>query len=150
MTYFGRIHAMYLENVLGHFPHLQVILAPMLTYKRGDIEKCRTTIYLSTYYEASIVREFFEDFVRTDRRVVWAGYNSWKLGAENLKDLWGVQFKGLTKLEDQRRDAKGRPGFYRFYSYKGETFEKFGEWDPLIPGRYHAAFEISMFEQTAV
>jgi uncharacterized protein YdaL len=146
MTYFGRIHAMFLENVLGHFPKYQVILSPMSMYQAGDVETCKATIYLSTYYEAPIPGSFIDDFSSTKRSVVWAGYNSWKLGHSRLKTLWGLNFKGLTKLESERRDEKGRPGFYRYYSYKGETFEKYGEWDVKDPARFHAAFEIAQFD----
>lgn len=146
MTYFGRIHSMFLENVLGHFPHLQTIVSPMSKYMPGDIDKCKATIYLSTYYEAPIPNSFLDDFATTERSVAWAGYNSWKLGQNRLESLWGVRFRGLTNLESGVLDQRRRPGFYRFYSYKGETFEKYGEWDPKDVSRFHAAFEISMFD----
>lgn len=146
MTYFARVHGMYLENVLGHFPHLQTILSPISKYNQGDIEKCKSTIYVSTYYDAPIPSSFLDDFVKTEKNVAWAGYNIWKMGAERLEQLWGVKFNGLTTLDTTNRDSSNRPGFYRFYSYKGEEFEKYGEWDPSDPTRFHAAFEIAKLE----
>ena len=146
MTYFGRVHAMYLDNILGHFPSLQTILSPVSKYKAGDIESCKASIYLGTYYDAPVPEAFIKDVVSTKKHIAWAGYNIWKLGDKNLADIFGVKFTGLTALDKDKRDEKGRPGFYRFYSYRGEEFEKYGEWDVKDAQRFNAAFEIGKFE----
>lgn len=145
-TYFGRVHAMYLDNLLGHFPHLQTFLAPIANYQTGQIESCKATIYVSTYYDAHVPKSFLEEFISTKKNVAWLGYNIWKLDADTIARTWGVKFKGFTKLDPEKPDGKKRPGFYRYYSYRDEEFEKYGEWDAKDPTRFHAAFEISVFE----
>ena len=145
---FGRLHALHLDNLVGHFPHIQTYISPISKYHAGDIEHCDSSIYLGTYFDAYVPQSFVEDFVHTKKRVAWIGYNFWKLGDQKLKSLWGVQFKGLSTLDVTKLDPMNRPGFYRFYTYKGELFEKYGEFDRDDPKKFNAAFEIPLFTLT--
>jgi uncharacterized protein YdaL len=133
----GKIHSIALQNLLGHFPHIQQYVLPIESYQSGDIEKCEASIYLGTY---------FEDYQKTSKNVAWLGYNVWKLGAAFLKERWQVRYKELAKLDFKKRDPEGRPGFYKQFQYKGEIFEKFGEWDKDEKERFNADYEISQFE----
>ena len=36
----GRTHALYLQNLVGHFPNIQQYIIPISLYKKGDIENC--------------------------------------------------------------------------------------------------------------
>ena len=148
MTRFGRLHALHLDNLVGHFPKIQTYIIPVAKYQSGDIERCASSIYLGTYYDAPIPESFLLDFVQTTKHVAWLGYNFWKLGDQHMKDIWGLQFKGLSTLDLNHRDSKGRPGFYKYYTYKDETFEKYGEFDRVDPAKFNAAWEIPLFSVT--
>ncbi len=47
-------------------------------------------------------------------------------------------------MDWQHLDQKRQPGFFRFYTYKGETFEKYGEFSPGSTTNFNAAFEITL------
>lgn len=143
---FGKIHSIFLQNLLGHFPHIQQYLIPIEKYKKGDLDKCHASIYLGTYFNNTIPVDFFTDYVKTEKNVVWAGYNIWKLEQDVLYRLWKVKYQRLTKLDYTNMDQAGRPGFFKYYDYKGETFIKHGEYNNKIPSTFLAAFEITQFE----
>jgi len=144
--YLGRIHAMYLENILGHFRNVQRYVIPIERYQPGQLERCEASFYLGTYYNTQIPENFIKDYVATKRNVVWAGYQIWKLPKEELARIWGVEFQGLSALDTGNRDNKGRPGFFKFHEYQGEKFMKYGEFDFKDKTKFMAAFEISLLK----
>ncbi len=141
---YGRTHALELQNLLGHFPHIQQYVIPIEKYEKGQLERCAASFYLGTYFDNAVPPAFLADFAASSKTVVWAGYNVWKLPPEALERLWSAKFKGLSLLDDAIKDADGRPTFFRLFEYQGQTFEKYGEYDPKIPGRFNAAYEIAL------
>ena len=148
--HFGRIHALFLQNLLGHFPHVQQEVIPIQNYQPGDLEQCFAAIYLGTYYNNQVPEAFFRDFARTSRNVVWAGYNIWNYPPETLGELWGVKYSHLSTLDTKNLDENEQYGFFKFYEYKGEQFYKFTRWHPEEPDQLLAAFEITVFDLLAV
>lgn len=140
----GRAHALQLQNLLGHFPHIQQIVVPVERYRKGQLGRCETSFYLGTWFDNALPRDFLADFAASTRIVVWAGYNVWKLSPAALDEAWGARYRGLSGLDRGVWDAQGRPTFYRFFDYKGRTFEKYGEPDRADPGRFNAAHEITL------
>lgn len=136
----GKVYATFLQNLLGHFPQFQQIVSPIELYQRGDIDRCRATFYIGSFFENKIPAEFYEDYKAAHRPVAWLGYSFWKLG-DFFEDVFGYRYGSLTTLNKDARDNKGMPTFFRFIEYKGETFIKFAEWSRTEPGKYLAAFE---------
>lgn len=147
--YFGRIHTIFIQNLLGHFPRWHQIVSPLEFYSQGQLEECEANIYLGTYFRSQIPAEFLNDFVHTKQRVMWLGYHLWDLPPNELARIFGVEFKGLTRLDHDTSNPLNRPVFFKYYHYKGEIFEKYGEFDPKDPKKFNAAFELSNFERTA-
>jgi uncharacterized protein YdaL len=148
---FGRTHVMLMQNLLGHFPKWQQVVIPIDTYQQGQVERCEVNFYLGTHYFSPVPESFFSDYLKTKKTVVWLGYQIWKFPAETLMSLWQVKFKGVSTLDLQNKDSRGEPGFYRFYDYLGERFEKFGIWQETDHKKtYMAAFEVSLFERLGV
>lgn len=143
----GRAQAMLLENLIGHFPHIQQIIAPVESYQKDQLSRCAANFYLGSYYDNPVPEAFLQDVVTTPSAVVWMGYNFWQLGSENLKNLWQVQFAGLSSLDWKNLDKKGQPGFYRFFEYRGQTFEKFGAYSTPPEQGFNAAFEIAILKE---
>jgi uncharacterized protein YdaL len=143
---FGRVHAIFLQNLLGHFPALQQYVLPIESYRSGQLSRCAASFYLGTYFDNRVPEAFLDDFAASTRTVVWAGYNVWKLPAPVLEKLWGVRFVSLSTLDVERKDELARPTFFKHFDYKGRTFEKYGERDAAKPERFNAAFEISLFD----
>lgn len=143
---YGRTHALMLQNLLGHFPNIQQRVIPIERYEKGQLERCAASFYLGTYFDNAPPADFLADFSASSKTVVWAGYNIWKLPPAELARLWSVRFQRLSVLETAEKDSLGRPTFYRLFDYKGQVFEKYGEYDPQVPGRFNAAHEISLLE----
>lgn len=143
---FGRVHALFLQNLLGHFPDVEQRVIPIEKYEKGQLDRCAASFYLGTYFDNAAPAAFLADFSASTRAVVWAGYNVWELGPEALERTWGARFRGLSTLDASVKDALGRPTFFKLFDYKGRTFEKYGEEDAQVPGRFNAAFEISLFD----
>lgn len=141
--FFGRIHALFVENLMGHFPHWNQSVSPIQDYKKGLLERCEASIYLGTDFHQKLPQDFLIDFEKGDRPFLWAGYHLWQLDKRALGNSLGVEFAGLTALDFQSKDKKGRPHFFKWHHYKGEVFEKYGEFDRKDPTRFNAAFEIS-------
>jgi len=144
--HFGRVHALFLQNLLGHFPHVQQHVIPIERYQSGDLDRCFAAIYLGTYYNNEVPEAFYRDFAGASRNVVWAGYNIWKYPPETLRKLWGVKYSRLSKLDTASRDEHGHYGFFKFYEYKGEQFSKFARWHRADSKQLIAAFEITVFD----
>lgn len=142
----GEIYVMFLRNLLGHFPNYQQIVAPIETYKAGEINECKATIYIGSYFENLIPQAFYDDYATTNRNVAWLGYSIWKLGEERLKKTLGAKYLYLTTLDQKNRDAKNRPTFFKNITYKGETFPKYGDFKREDPAIFLAPFEMVALE----
>jgi|LakMenEpi03Aug12_release.lakeMendotaPanAssembly.Ray.scaffolds.fasta_scaffold181458_2 uncharacterized protein YdaL len=140
--YIGRIHALFIQNLMGHFPHWKQKLAPIESYKKGELENCKANIYLGTFYNTEIPADFLFDFVNTNKNVLWAGYGIWKIPTADLNRVLGISYKGLSSLDSSNLDVSGRPTFYNTFTYKGEVFTKYGEFDRKDPHKFNAAFEM--------
>lgn len=138
----GEVYSLFLRNLLGHFPAYQQIVEPIENYRGGDLEHCKATIYIGSYFENAIPAAFFDDLARTNKNVAWLGYSVWKLGEERLKEIFGAEYRRLTILDSDRRDPRGRPTFFREVLYKGEVFPKYGEFRRGDPGTFLAPFEM--------
>lgn len=139
----GRVYAMLLQNLLGHFPELQQIIAPIEYYQSGWLDRCRASIYIGSHFYTAIPEAFLADVQTTERQFAWLGYGLWNLSPEIQAQLFGFTYQGLTHLDQDDRDANGKPTFYKNIRYKGEYFNKFGDYDQDNPNFFHAAFEQS-------
>ncbi len=145
--HFGRVHTLFLQNLLGHFPSWQQVVLPVRNYQKGDLERCPVSFYIGTHYQSPVPAAFLQDYVSTKKTVVWMGYPIWSLGEKTLADLWGVQFNGLSVLDSENPDGEGFPGFFRFVDYKGERFEKLALWDKARFPKPIAAFELAKLKR---
>ncbi|MBI4042533.1 MAG: DUF2334 domain-containing protein [Deltaproteobacteria bacterium] len=143
----GRLHAVFVQNLLGHFPEFQQIVEPIEEYTPGEIDQCRATIYIGSYFENAIPEAFLDDFEKTGRNVAWLGYSIWKYDNVRLEKLLGHIYPWedsdkLTRLDWERPDSQGRPTFFKNILYKGEIFPKFGKFDSQDPSRFIASYEM--------
>jgi adsorption protein B len=136
----GRTYALFAQNLLGHFPELQQIISPIEFYKKGDLERCRASIYIGSHYESQIPEDFYDDYVQTKKNVAWLGYNIWR--KPELTAMFGYKYSSLTKLNSERLDFLGRPTYFKWIDYKGERFIKYGDWSKTVPATFLAPFEM--------
>lgn len=122
----GKVYSVFLQNLLGHFPEFQQRVAPIESYKAGQLDQCRTSFYIGSYFDNEIPEAFLQDFASTRRNVVWLGYSVWRLGSERMERIFGYQYERIRGLDWQNRDPFGAPTFFKYVLYKGETFSKIG------------------------
>lgn len=148
----GKLYAVQVLNLLGHFAEYQRHLSAVEDYVDGDIHKCGVNILLDTNYFSVIPETFLNDFKTTTTQVAWIGANSYKLGAD-LTTIFGVQYnvsEPYTTL-DRVNLVENKPSFFKNVYYKGEMFYKYGEYGKVEPylSDFFAAWEISKFDYNA-
>lgn len=145
----GKIYAIQVLNLLGHFAEYQRHLSTVEDYKAGDINKCSVNILIDTNYYTELPATFIQDFITTTTQVAWVGSNSWKLGSA-LKSIFGVEYNNSVPYTvlDTTNLVDDKPSFYKNIYYKGEKFYKYGQYgkrDPYL-NDFFAAYEIANFE----
>lgn len=145
----GETYANLLQNLLGHFPEFQQIVSPIELYEKGDLETCRASLYIGSYFDNSIPAAFFEDFETTKRNVAWLGYNVWKLSESAMVKTLGHTYGGLTTLDTKNRLPTGEPTFFKDVLYKGETFFKYGRFSRGSTSEFVAPFEMTILKPSA-
>lgn len=145
----GRTYSIFIQNLLAHFPKYQQIAGPIEQYQKGDLDRCAASFYVASYFENNIPKEFYEDYATTTKPVMWMGYSIWLPGQEYFDKIFGYKYTGLTKLNTEILDAKKKPTYFKFASYKGETFRKFGEFNRTDPTQFMAPFENVILSKTS-
>lgn len=142
----AQIHAIYLQNLLGHFPGWEPRPRPIESYQSGQLDECRVNFYIGLYYDNKLPQPFLIDALSSRSTLVWFGYNAWQIDQPKFGDVFGAQFHGLTGLDSKINDDSGIPGFFRFNSYKGQKFTKFAQWSKDEPKKLIAAWELNHFK----
>ena len=142
----GRTYALMLLNLLGHFPEYQQVIGPIELYKKGDLERCHASFYVGSYYNNVLPTAFIGDYLTTTKRVVWLGYSIWQLGLE-FENIFGysstVSFTGLDAVN---KTPDGKPGYFKYIIYKGESFAKYGKYTDSTNTTFVAAPELVKFK----
>lgn len=123
----GEVYSTYLQNLLGHFPELDQFVAPIESYKKGEINKCKSSFYIGSYFDNKVPQDFIDDFINSNQHRAWLGYNIWQIPKKELNKLFGHSYSGLTRL-DTKNYIDGKPSFYKDIYYKNEVFDKFSQW----------------------
>ncbi|MBX3039645.1 MAG: DUF2334 domain-containing protein [Bdellovibrionaceae bacterium] len=142
----GRTYSIFVQNLMGHFPEFQQIVSPVESYRSGQIDQCAATIYIGSYFDNPLPREFLEDFQKTSTQVAWLGYNIWQLPPEAQERTFGFRYLHLSTLDKENLTASGEPTFFKDVLYKGETFWKYGKFSKGPSPEFVSAFEMSLVE----
>ena len=89
----GRIYAVELANLLGHF-EVKATLQPVINYQAGTLEAYDATFYIGSLYDMTLPPAFLDDILKTQKTIGWMGYN--------LKQLFKHKPKGATPVARQR------------------------------------------------
>ena len=123
----GRLHAIMLENLLGHFREAAAVLTPVGEYHSGELDACDRAAYIGSGLPDSIPGEFLSDVAADPRPFLWINGNIGQLqsamGPDSFAKKSGFVYRriqgfGAVTGED------GVPGFYRYVDYKGARFKK--------------------------
>lgn len=137
----GPIQSRLIENLLGAFPNWKVRRQTVLSYQKGDVSSCDIVFSLATNFNVTPPESFYREVSEflQKKPVVWMNYRfesfqkEYKILAEQ-KGYQPIAFS-VPKVEQPLLKPSRQvpdPGFYRFFDYKGETFEKLAYWDPVV------------------
>ena len=121
----GKINAIFLENLLGHF-NLNVISKPANSYQPNEMSGKRAVFYIGTSFDAfnqynagstsQIAYEnFYKDIATKDKTIVWLNYNLSSLETywqnNNLLNTtfanrYGISFSDVAQLKYNRVQYK--------------------------------------------
>ena len=134
----GPIHARMMENLMGAFRSWTTERRLSTAFKAGDTASCDTIFYVSTNYMAELSSAFYEELATysTDKTLVWMNYHFGdfekaynKVMSQAGQPLLAFSAPLLEQAMEVPSPQVADPGFFRYFEYKGETFEKLSKWD---------------------
>jgi hypothetical protein len=81
------------QESLAHFSDFRSVLIPMDQYEAGQTERCQATFIVNTEFDNQVPRRIVEDYLSSQKNVIWMGYNIWYLG-EQLNKKLGLRYMG--------------------------------------------------------
>ncbi len=123
----GPLYATMVVNLLGHFPEVRTTARPMSQYVPGDLLEHDVIFYMGVVYGENKPPAFMEDFLATDRTVVWLGQNLWQVANpkhQGFRARYGLEFLHLEGNSGDGADTT----FFKTVHYKGEQLQKYFAW----------------------
>lgn len=141
----GDIHSVMLESNLGAFRDWRVTRKPVAAYYPGEMAECEAVFYLGTNFMEELSPLFLNELAEVSEtaQVVWFNYKlPYFITALETKKLdSGFNAEVLMQADSVPTPTNINPGFFRHFDYKGETFSKLAEWNPLS-NNYSASTEL--------
>lgn len=134
----GTLHAILLENLIGAFPNWTALRKPLATYRPDEVFECDTVFYLATHFFQKPPAAFYNDLAQFSLRgsVVWFNYKIGDFLPVFQKEVaaWsgeslGFMYNWIDQPAQPPSPKNLDPGFFRYFDYKGETFEKLARWN---------------------
>ncbi len=131
----GRIHSLMLHTLMGAFKNWEVDRFPLQDWFKGRLDTCDVVFYLATNFAQTPTNEFLKEALKAskERKLVWMNYKfplfSDLARQNNLALPFDVPF--IMSTDTIPSPSNQDPGFFRFFDYKGEVFEKLAQWNPL-------------------
>lgn len=150
--YIGPLHARMLTNLMGAFPRWKTEFRSVSDYRSGDLNACGVAFYLATNYALETPNSFLSEFsaFSFNKTAVWFNYK-----LHSLKPVYdrvaaargkpGLPFDAevIEQPLEQPTRTNVDPGFFRYFDYKGETFEKLAMWD-VVANRFMSSPELAI------
>lgn len=124
-----------LKSLLTSFVSVPTKLHAVENYSASDFEKCQLNFYIGSLYDNKIPRALLDDYIMTEQKVVWIGYNIWQLG-ELFEKHMGLRFLRMAHSDGHWGKSTE---FFKDILYKGQTFSKVldSEQIELVPTDLH-------------
>ena len=122
----GRLHAILLENLLGHFREVSVRPVEVERYAAGGLARCDRAAYVGSDFGTVLPDAFLRDAGAYAKPFLWLNYGVWQLQARLGEEVFARK-AGFKFLRTRGADAAAPgqiPGFYRYFDYKGKRFTK--------------------------
>ncbi|UPT72626.1 MAG: DUF2334 domain-containing protein [Elusimicrobiota bacterium] len=142
----GRVHAIMLENLLGHFREVKAERREIGSYRAGDLSRCDRAAYIGSDFATVLPEAFLADASAYGRPMLWMNYGIWQLrdriGHAAFEKKTGFRFLKMRGADPAPPGVI--PAFYRHFEYKGKRLEKVAALRP--DGSLIGAPEIALLE----
>ncbi len=134
----GPLHARLLENLIGAFKSWRTERRAMLKFESHDLELCDRVFYIGSNFELQFAPHFLDELAEFSqtKSVVWFNYKISKwlaqyrlMASQRNWPAIGFDVPRIIQPDQLPSAAVQDPGFFRYFDYKGETFEKLARWD---------------------
>ena len=143
----GPIHARMLENLIGAFPKWRRERRSVVYYQAHDLDDCDVVFYLASNFVLEPPATFYSDLANymQSHTVTWFNYRFDQFAKTSKATLsFNVPYMMQPDLPPSRHVQD--PGFFRYFDYKGETFEKLAYWNPIHQNIYSNSPELARIE----
>ena len=131
----GDIHSIMLESNLGAFKNWRVKRYNLSTYYPSQMNNCDAIFYLGTNFMQEIPTAFLNELAEKSisTPVVWFNYKLpyFITALQKIDQDPAFNAEILMQPDTAPSPTNSNPGFFRWFDYKGETFSKLSEWNPL-------------------
>jgi uncharacterized protein YdaL len=152
--FIGGIHSTMLQTLLGAFRSWNVSTRPMSQYEGGGLKSCDAAFYIASNFSLSPSQEFYEDAIEFAHKkpLVWMNYKFQTFSEffNGVAEEKGGEKIGFTtsKIDQPLMPPTLKeldPGYYRYFEYKGETFEKAARWNRST-NRFASSPELNLID----
>jgi uncharacterized protein YdaL len=150
----GILHAPMLQSLLGAFRQWSSDLRSMIDYQSGDLKSCDAVFYIASNYSLEPVESFYRELVQFSKTgsVAWMNYkvknfikayNEMAISREEAP--LGFDVGRIEQPLIEPSVTSGDPGFFRYFKYNGEIFEKAATWND-ISNKFSSNPELNIIE----
>lgn len=124
----GHLHAIMLENLLGHFRQVRVRTTRVLDGSQQPLTNCDRAAYIGSYFHQELPSSFLDAVASYGKPFLWINYNIDQLqkamGSDAFAGKTGFLFDRVVGF-DKDPGSGQEPAFFRYVLYRGERFVKF-------------------------
>ena len=91
--------ALFLANLLGHWPEYEVRVRFLDSYRPGDFARCHATFYLGKSPQTEIPDAFATEFFKPGVRAAWIGYGIEQVNTEDMDRTFAHQFNTVSSIQ---------------------------------------------------
>ena len=128
----GRVHAQTMVSLLGAFREYGVRKKSIDQYQAGELFDCDKAFYIASNFLTEVPTSFqkdLADYIKTNN-FFWFNYKFESFN-QSLADPLAFSVPYIIPADTPPTKENPDVGFFQLFDYKGETFHKDSNWNPI-------------------